>query len=143
MPGAVPTGLGSGSAPWGKSAWTRFRSAMTRLRRANIAAIAASDSGSSTRGTPAQIGQGLARQVVLRRTQSAGHDDQLGPLERRPESGQMVLELVAQGRVERDRDSQRPKLRLSHWLLVSRLWPLTSSLPIEMISARIGGSCSS
>ena len=27
--------------------------------------------------------------------------------------------------------------RLSHWLLVSRFWPLVSSLPIEMISAFI------
>src|SRR5262245_51510552 len=29
------------------------------------------------------------------------------------------------------------KRRLSHWVLVSRFWPLVSSLPIEMISARM------
>ena len=52
-PGAVPTRFGSGSAPSGKSAWTRFRSGISRFRRANIAAIASSEPASSTSGTPA------------------------------------------------------------------------------------------
>ncbi len=53
MPGAVPIGFARGSAPWGNNAWTRFRPAIGRFRRANIASIAASEAASSTRGTAA------------------------------------------------------------------------------------------
>ena len=88
----------------------RFRSVITRLRRANIAAIAASDSACSTRGTPAQLGEGFARQVILRRAQAAGDDDQIGSLGRGPEDRDMVRQRVAQCGVQADRDSQIRKL---------------------------------
>ena len=74
-----------------------------------MAAIAASDSASSTSGTPAHCGECFARQVVLRRPEAAGHHDQVGPLTGDPEGRQMVFQHVAQRRVERDRDPERPR----------------------------------
>ncbi len=78
MPGAVPTRLGSGSAPSGNNACTRLRSGITRLRRANIAAIAAIDSACSHQAAARAFGQGFAGQVILRRPQAAGHDHEIG-----------------------------------------------------------------
>ena len=84
MPGAVPTGLGSGSAPCGKEgldAVSLGHHAVAagehrRDRRQRLGVLDQGDAGA--------LGQGLARQVVLGRAQAAGHDHQIGPLASRP-----------------------------------------------------------
>ena len=128
--------VGQRLGPSGNSAWTRFRSAIARLRRANIAAIAASEAGSSTSGTPAAWARASRVRSSWVGPEAAGHDDQVGPVGGDPEGRDVLVQVVAERRVEGDRDAQRTRARwLSHWLLVSRDCPLTSSLPIEMISA--------
>ena len=110
MPGAVPTGLGSGSAPLGKRAWTRLRSLITRLRRANMAAIAAKRIRIFDQRHAGALGECFAGQVILRGPKAAGHHDQVCPVAGVPEGRQMVVQHVAQRRVERDRDPERRQL---------------------------------
>ena len=136
-PGAVPTRLGSISAPRGNRAWTRFRSAMGRFRRANIARMASSASGSSTSGTPA-----------TRASASRVRSSWVGPSPPliRTRSARPVATLKAATFSSRSSPSVVWKWtgtptaaspRLNHWLFVSSDCPLTISLPIEMISAFI------
>jgi hypothetical protein len=53
IPGAVPIGFGSGSAPSGKSACTRLLGVIRRFRRAKSSSIARRLARSSTSVTPA------------------------------------------------------------------------------------------
>ncbi len=82
--------------------------------------------------------QRLSRQVVLRGAQSAGHNHQIGPLGGEAECRDVVVHSIADGCMVNGRNPQRASSRLSHWLLVSSACPLTSSLPMEMISALFG-----
>ena len=105
MPGAVPRSLGIGSAPAGNSACTRLRSGIVRLRRRNIAWIWSNDSAWKTSSTPATLGQHLARQVVLRRAEAAGGDDEAGPLRGDAEGVDVGVEVVGDGGVPADGDA--------------------------------------
>ena len=83
MPGAVPTGLGSGLAPSGKKACVRFRSGHIAVISPSeqLAAIAASDSGCSTSWASLNaFGEGFPRQIILSRAETAGDNCEIGSL---------------------------------------------------------------
>ena len=50
-------------------------------------------------------GDRVAREVVGRGAEAAGADDDLRPIDRRAEHGDVVFQVVADGRVEGDRDA--------------------------------------
>ena len=139
MPGAVPTGFGKRLGPLGKE----------RLDAVPLGhhAIAAGEHRGDRRERIGVFDQRHAR-ATGRVPRASGHPGS-APGRRvittrsarshgGPEDRQMVFQHVAQRRVERRPRSPGPRARwLSHWLLVSSDWPLTSSLPIEMISARM------
>ena len=135
IPGAVPIALGSGRRPRGTGpergsarTWPVSAGEQRGDRGQRFGVLAQSHA----RGA----GQGVARQVVLRRSQAAGRQHQVGPLgggaedRRRCRRGRRRWWCGRPSRIP-----SAPSSRLSHWLLVSSLCPLTSSLPIEMISA--------
>ena len=105
MPGAVPLALGIGSAPAGKYACTRLRSGKVRPRRANMAWISANDASSKHQLDAGGSGQRLARQVVLRRAEAAGGQDQRRRGPRRCGSLDVGVEVVGDGGVPADGDA--------------------------------------
>ena len=82
------------------------------------------------------LSEHFAGQVVLRWAESTGGDDEVGTLDGDSKAIDVVGQIIGDGGVKTNRRTPiSANLRLSHWQLVSRFWPLVSSLPIERISA--------
>ena len=81
-PGAVPRGFGSTVAPSGTMAWRALISGMARPNRRNRSWMWRRMASSRAQLAAEQIGDGLARAVVVGGAEAAGGDDQFGALER-------------------------------------------------------------
>ena len=106
MPGAVPRALGIGSAPAGKQ---RLHAVALRHGAGcggrTSPGSASNDSAWKTSSTPATVASDLAGQVVLRRAEAAGGEDQAGPPRGDAEGGDVVVEVVGDGGVPADGDA--------------------------------------
>ena len=127
--------LGIGSAPAGNRACTRLRSGMVPIAAGeHLPGSGASDVFVQDQLDAGGLGQGLARQVVQRRAEAAGDQDQLGPPAAMRKASMLSSRSSATVVCQPTAMPISARRWLSHWLLVSRFWPLVSSLPMEMIS---------
>lgn len=137
MPGAVPRALNSTSEPLGNIACTRFRSGRGRFRFLKIPSMCRHDGSWYSSGAPAS-----SARISRVRSSSVGPNPPV--LMTRPA---LRLAIEKQSRLAARSSAMvvcqptsipcSASSRLSQALLVSRLRPEVSSLPIEMISALV------
>ena len=86
-----------------------------------------------------RLRQGFARQIVLRGPEAAGDEDELARPAAMRKASMLASRSSATVVCQPTGTPISARRRLSHWLLVSRFWPLVISLPMEMISLFIDG----
>ena len=104
-PGAVPLSFGIDTAEGISHACFRFASGKGSVRRSNSSRSQASSAGIHRRRLADEPGDRLPRQVVGRRPEPAGRDDELGALERLAERRSHRVEVVGQRRDPADDDA--------------------------------------
>ena len=124
-------------APTGTSAWRRLFSGMRRPRLANMLRMRSAIVVVGAELDAHDLGDALAGDVVVRRTEAAAHDHRVAALEseaeRRHDAGQVVADLGLEVRVDARRAASCSPI---HDELVSTIWPSSSSVPTATTSQR-------